>query len=569
MLVSTAFEVANLGALLPFLSALAAPEKVLQYPVGSYAAEIIGVTEPDELLLPLTILFCTTAILASFWRVLLVWSAARLSYSIGHDLAVDIYRRTLYQPYIVHTTRNTSEILSTVAKVKPATASLMALLNLISSALVVFFIAGALFLVDPVVTLFVALGLVLIYLIFTILTRRRLRLYGEQVASQQTHRLKAMQEGLGAIRDVLLNDDQPTYSRLFRAANLTLARARSRIIFLSQSPRFVVEGLGMVAIASIAYALSQQTGGFVAAIPLLGAFALGAQRMLPSLQQIYSAWATMRAGYASLDDVLALVRQPLSDEYAYSADTPLAFGKSIEFRGVHFAYDNSDRPVLQNVNLTIPKGATVGFVGATGSGKSTVVDLLMGLLDPTSGQILVDGTPLDKSNRRAWRRNIAHVPQAIFLIDDSLAQNIAFGVPPQSIDLDLVERVAKAAHISDLASAAPAGYASGTGERGVRLSGGQRQRIAIARALYKQASVLVFDEATSALDRVTEQGVMEEVQRHGRNMTVILVAHRVSTLRGCDHIFMLEAGQVSAVGTYDELIKGNQSFRRMASDGSG
>jgi ATP-binding cassette subfamily B protein len=402
-----------------------------------------------------------------------------------------------------------------------------------------------------------------------VLTRRRLRLYGEQVARQQTDRLKAMQEGLGAIRDVLLNGDQPAYSGIFRAANLKLARAQSRIVFLSQSPRFVVEGLGMIAIASVAYALSRQPGGFTAAIPLLGAFAMGAQRMLPSLQQIYSAWATMRAGNASLADVLAHVSQPLGEEYGSPAGPPLRFEKSIVFHDIHFAYGGSEGPVLENLNLTIPKGSTVGFVGATGSGKSTVVDLLMGLLEPKSGQILIDDVPLDSTNRRAWRRNIAHVPQAIFLADASLAQNIAFGVPRASIDLEGVARAAEAAQISDLAGASSAGYDSGVGERGIRLSGGQRQRIGIARALYKQASVLVFDEATSALDRATEQSVMEAVQGLGPDKTIILVAHRLSTLRGCDLIFMLEAGEVSAVGTYEELIKGSQSFRLLASDGAG
>jgi ABC-type multidrug transport system fused ATPase/permease subunit len=333
-------------------------------------------------------------------------------------------------------------------------------------------------------------------------------------------------------------------------------------VFASASPRYAMEALGMVLIAALAFGLSRTTSGLSSAIPALAALALGAQRLLPVLQQGYSAWATISGGQQSLAVTLDLLSQPLPPEALEPAPAPLPFKHSVQFSSVSFRYASGPW-VLNDVDLTIRRGMRVGFVGSTGSGKSTLLDLLMGLLPPTQGQLLVDGEALSGSRVRSWQRVIAHVPQSIFLADRSVAENIAFGVAPAAIDMERVRFAARQAQISEFIEARPEGYEAWVGERGIQLSGGQRQRIGIARALYKKASVLVFDEATSALDNATEQSVMDAIDGLDRELTILLIAHRLTTVRRCDVIVELEHGRMVGQGSYEEMLKSSSSFRNM------
>jgi ATP-binding cassette subfamily B protein len=353
--------------------------------------------------------------------------------------------------------------------------------------------------------------------------------------------VQAASEGLGGIRDVILDGTHHVFDERFGTVEAALRRAQASNAFFGAAPRFIVEALGIVLLAALTLLLSTRPGGLQNYLPVLGALALGAQRMVPLLQQIYAGWAAFMNQGASLGDLLAILKLPAPKSPHSGATAPLAFEREIALRGVAFRYPAADRHAVNDIELVIPRGARVGIVGKTGSGKSTLVDLLMGLLQPTQGVIEIDGRPLDDQSRRAWQKRIAHVPQAIFLSDGTIAENIAFGITATSVDPVRLRIAAQQAELADFIEGLPDGYETLVGERGVRLSGGQRQRIGIARALYKQADVLIFDEATSALDSKTESDVMKSIEALSSDLTIVIVAHRLSTLAFCSHIFDLAA----------------------------
>lgn len=568
MLVSALAEVVSLGAVLPFLTVLISPQQALNYPIISYFASMWGVSRADQLILSLAIAFAVIAFLAGVVRILLLWVSTKIAFAIGTDLSCEVYRRALCQPYEVHVAKNSSEVISDITnKVGAAVSALYQLLSLLSSTVLLVFIACALIAIDWRVAAITVVSFGTAYALITRASRQRLQQNSRRIVYEQTQVVKALQEGLGGIRDVLLDCTQNMYCDIYSRADKPLRRAQGGNIFIGQSPRYVIEMLGMILICSLAYALSLQVGGISTALPILGALALGAQRLLPALQQIYSAWASILGSYASLADIVEIIDLPLLEGKIQLAPIPLPFQSAIIFNNVSFNYAKDSPRILDSLNLIIPKGSRVGIVGATGSGKSTMLDLLMGFLAPTSGEVLVDGHPISGIYLKAWQRNIAHVPQSIYLADTTIAENIAFGVPAHLIDLKMVKGVAQRAQIADFIESGPNGYKAYVGERGIRLSGGQRQRIGIARALYKQASVLIFDEATSALDNRTERLLMESINDFDRTLTIISIAHRLTTVRHCDIIIEMENGRIISNGTYEQLLLCSPSFRSMAVQG--
>ena len=565
MLVSAFSEIVSLGAVLPFIGILTAPDRVFNHPIVLRIAETLGISSPDQMILPITITFIIAVMVAGSIRLLFLWASTRVISAFGSELSIDVYRRTLYQPFQVHVARNSSEVISSITvKIDGVIyGALSPLLILISSIVLIISITVFLIALDPMVAVLSIVGFGVSYGLIAFVSRKQLRSKSQLIGRQQTQIVKSLQEGLGGIRDVLLDGTQSVYCDTYRQADHPLRRAQGNNAFIGGSPRYIMESLGMVLVAALAYVLSRQVGGIAAALPVLGALALGAQRLLPALQQIYSAWASIVGSHASLADIIELLDQPLPAELMQPTPTPLLFQKDIQFKGVCFRYANGGPWVLDSFSLVITKGARVGFVGSTGSGKSTALDLLMKLLIPTEGELLVDDQPISGKRVRAWQQNIAHVPQSIYLADATIAENIAFGVPPATIDLDRVRQAARQAQIADFIESSPEGYQAYVGECGIRLSGGQRQRIGIARALYKQASVLVFDEATSALDNATEQSVMDAIEGLSSDLTILLIAHRLTTLRRCDTIVELEHGRVVAQGTYEQLLKVSPSFNKV------
>jgi ABC-type bacteriocin/lantibiotic exporter with double-glycine peptidase domain len=548
-------EVVSLGAVVPFIGILTQPEKVFAAPLLAGVVHALGITSGAELVLPLTIGFAVAALLAGGLRLLLLWVSIRLGNATGADLSIEVYRRTLYQPYCVHTARSSSEIISGITqKVGTATGVLISVVAVVTSAALFAAIMITLIAIDPMVAIVAAVSFGSAYGAIAWVTRRRLIHNSQCIAQGQTEVVKALQEGLGAIRDVLLDGTQKVYCDVYSKAILQLQRAGGENSYINQAPRYAMEALGMGLIAAFVLALSHRAGGVAAALPILGVLALGAQRLLPLMQQLYGNWSVVAGSHAALADVLALLDQPLSAQANQPEPEPLALRDSIRFDNVSFRYNSNVPWVLDGVNLTISKGSRIGIIGSTGSGKSTALDLLMCLLEPTQGQILVDGQPVSLAHERAWQRTVAHVPQSIFLADTTIAQNIAFGIPPDQIDLERVRRAAQQARIAEYIEGRPEGYGAIVGERGVRLSGGQRQRIGIARALYKQATVLIFDEATSALDNETEQAVMQAIEGLSDDLTILIIAHRLSTLRSCNVIVKLDCGRIVEQCTYAQIV---------------
>ena len=555
MLLTSFAEILSIGAVLPFLGVLTTPERIFELPAIQPIVETLNLTEPRQLLFPLTVAFGLAALIAGGMRLLLLWVSTRLSFASGADLSISMYRRTLYQSYATHCARNSSEVINGITGKSNIVihSIILPALIFISSSLMLIAILITLLIVEPVIALIAFGGFGLIYVGIIRLTRKKLLVDSECVARESTQVIKSLQEGLGGIRDVLLDGSQEEYCRIYRNADSQLRRAQGNSLFISSSPRYGMEALGMLLISALAYSLANQVDGISKAIPILGALALGAQRLLPVLQQAYGSWTQINSGKVSLKDTLKLLDQPLPD-YANHQPIRLQFRKNINLKCLGFRYGEMTPYVLKDINLTISKGSCIGFIGATGSGKSTLLDIIMGLLQPTSGLLEIDDQVITLANHRGWQAHIAHVPQAIFLADSTIAENIAFGIPKDQIDHSRVIQAAQQAQISESIESWPMQYQTFIGERGIRLSGGQRQRIGIARALYRQADVIIFDEATSALDNETEKAVMQAINNLSKELTVLIIAHRLTTLEGCTQIIELGEGVIKRIGSYQEIV---------------
>lgn len=551
-IVSAFAEILSLGAVVPFISIIFTPENIFSSSNFSIIFDYFGLVEKDDKILLLTISFVLISICAASLRMFLLWGNTRLAFAAGSDISNAVYERTLYQPYSVHISRNSSEVSSSLDyKVGYTVGVLLQLLTLISSSILLLAVIFALIVINPVITLVTIFGFFVFYGLISIFFKNKLSENSKIIASESTLVIKAVQEALGGIRDVLLDGMQPFYAAIYKQSESRLKRAMGNNIFISGSPRFIMEAVAISLISIVAYELSKQDGAIKTALPMLAAFTLGAQRLLPSVQQSYSSWAGIVSSYDAVLETVNFLDQPMPINSLDDHRT-INFDKKIEFKNVSFKYENGAENILNNVNLKFLKGSKIGIVGISGSGKSTLIDLLMGLIDPSAGQLLVDDVTISTNNKRAWQNLIAHVPQSIYLADATLAENIAFGVPVSQIDLEKVRDAAKHAKISDFIESSDFGYSTKVGERGVKLSGGQRQRIGIARALYKNASILIFDEATSALDNLTEEEVMESINLLGGNLTIIIVAHRLSTIRKCDLIVELTHEKIVVRGNYDE-----------------
>lgn len=555
MIIVSLAEIISIGAVLPFLAVLTDPKHIFSLPSLQPILVLLDIQSSKSLLLWLTVCFATGAFMAGLMRLIFLRASLRLSFAAGADLGYQIYRKTLYQPYSIHVSRNTSEVIDGITNKTSLVTDgvIMPALYVVSSVIMLFVILTTLISVAPEITLSAFLGFGIIYLVIMRITRYQLQENSKLMASESPKVIKNLQEGLGGIRDVLIDGSQEIYCDSYKKSESLLRKAYASSSFISISPRYAMEALGMVLIAVFAYFLAGSSSGISGAIPILGLLALSAQRLLPIMQQAYGSWSTLRRNQYSLIDTLNFLDQDIPDYADKDAVSPLSFKQGIVLNHVSYRYGIDMPMILNDLSLVIPKGAQVGFIGATGGGKSTLLDVVMGLLSPTSGSLQIDDVVITPDNLRSWQFHIAHVPQSIFLADTSIAENIAYGIPFESIDMARVEEAAQIAQILPVIEELPNKFKTLVGERGVRLSGGQRQRIGLARAIYKRSAVIILDEATSALDTLTEAAVMEAIELYGKDLTVLIIAHRTSTLRNCSMVVELDQGKIKRVGTYDEI----------------
>jgi len=552
--VTSIIEIISIASSIPFITALTEPDKVFNHSILHPIFERFGYTSSSDIILPLTVLFTIAIITATIMRLILLQVNTKLAFNTGINISIDIYDKVLEQPYIFHTTKNSSDVINLIyTKVSEVIFYIiMPSIILITSAIMSLIVASLLLYFIPLSVIWIILMFVASYVLIIKLIKQRLKVNSHIIANESTQIVKIIQEGLGGIRDILIDRTQENFTISYKNSVKNLRKAQSQNQIFAALPKSILEGIGLLFVAFFAYYFSVHNNENISVIPILAGIVLSIQRLLPLMQQMFHAWSQMQSTQASLKDVIEYLNLKVLDDMP-QGDKIIHFNKDIKIEKLSFQYSLNGPKVIKSIDLNIKKGSKIGFIGTTGSGKSTLLDILMGLLEPVKGKIFIDDKELNFSNIHSWQSLIAHVPQSIYLIDSSISENIAFGIKKEDIDQGLVIESAKKAQINKVIKEMPEGYSTIVGERGVQLSGGQRQRLGIARALYKKAQVIILDEATSALDSTTEEAVMDVFESLGKEVTLLIIAHRLTTLKNCTSIVELRDGQTSRIIKYEDI----------------
>ena len=571
LLVMAFLDMLGVASIMPFMAVLMNPEIIQTNNILNTAFQflgVIGIKNHEQFLFALGIIVLFLLFLSLTFKALTTYALLRFTYMREYSLSTRLVKRYLYQPYYWFLNQNSADlgktILSEVDRV--VSGGLNTMMNLIAQTLVASAILMLLIFVDSKLALIVVFTLGSAYGLIYKFSRSILKRTGKERLDANQWRFTTVSEAFGAVKEIKVGGLEKAYTQRFSdpAKNYALSQLSSQIVI--ELPRFALEGVAFGGLLLITLYLMTQSDSLINVVPIISLYAFAGYRLMPAMQQIYNCVSGLRFVSPSLnfmyDELKNLQIIELNEDH-----NTLIFDKNITLNNINYHYPNASRTALKNINFKIPVRTTVGIVGATGGGNTTTVDIIMGLLEPQQGTLKVDGKVINKDNRRAWQRSIGYVPQQIYLADDTIAANIAFGIDPKYINQKTVEYVAKIANLHEFVkNELPQQYQTTVGERGVRLSGGQRQRIGIARALYHKPKVLILDEATSALDNLTERTVMEAVNNLGDSMTIILIAHRLSTVRKCDNILLLQNGELKEQGTYEKLMQENDSFRETASN---
>lgn len=560
-------EVIGIASITPFLALVSNPEAVTENSFLVRLNDLLGFSTPNQFLIFLGVAALAVLTLSNAYTAFTTFHLTRFSYMRGYTLSRRLLIRYLAQPYTFFLGRNTAHLgtnlLTEVQQV--VTGVIVPGVRMLSKAVVTLFIVGLLFVVDPILALTVTASLGAIYGGLITASRRKLQKIGKVRVAANQKRFKVAGEALSGIKDLKLLGREGLFVEQFSVSARRYASTQATGQVISNLPRYALETIAFGGIVLIVIYLLARGQGIGQALPVVGLYAFSAYRLMPALQQVFVGVTTVRFNVAALDLLYGDLQGPDPDVKPDRRSLEaLPFQQGLEVRDVTLAYPETLRPAVHDLSFYVQAKTSVAFVGHTGSGKTTTVDIILGLLEPQRGTLLVDGVPLTEANLTRWQKSLGYVPQHIYLADDTITHNIAFGIPEGDLDRGAVERAARIAHLHNFIQDLPLGYDTVVGERGVRLSGGQRQRIGIARALYHDPDILVLDEATSALDGITEESVFAAVEELARSKTVVMIAHRLSTVRGCDQIYLLDKGAVVAQGTYDELLATNATFRAMA-----
>jgi ATP-binding cassette, subfamily B, bacterial PglK len=569
LILLTAFiDTVGVASILPFVAVLANPQLVetniflnTLYQLSSN----FGVLNVNQFLILLGGIFFLFLIFNLTIRALSQYMLTRFTLTCEYTIGMRLIEGYLHQPYIWFLKRNSSDlsknILSEVNEIIYDT--IVPTLNIIAQGTLILALLVLLFFIDITLALIIGLVFAISYAIIFYFLRKVLSRIGLERLKANQDRFTSLSEAFGSIKDVKISGLEKNFINRFSEPALVYANNQSLAQIINLLPRFFFEGLAFGSIILLILFLMARGGDFQAIIPIVALYAFVGYRLLPAFQQVYGSITQLRFSGSALDSLY----EDLKNLVPYNSPKTgqILITKSITLRDIHFYYPNNKYPSLKNINLTIPALSKVGIVGATGSGKTTLVDIILGLLEPTEGTLCADEKIINIQNKRAWQKNIGYVPQEIYLKDSSIALNIAFGLESKSINQSALEQAVKIANLHDfILKELPQQYDTIVGERGNKLSGGQRQRIGIARALYHKPQVLILDEATSALDNFTEKEVMRAIKNLDKDITIIIVAHRLSTVKSCDTIFLLDEGTLKAQGTYEELLLRNRDFQKIS-----
>lgn len=559
MLFTALLDTIGVASIVPFIAVLSNPEVIQTNSILNTMFQILiifGVKNNQQFLFTLGVLVFILLITSLFFRAFTTYKQHKFAHMNEYSISKRLVEGYLRQPYTWFLNNHSADlgktILSEVEKIIGG--GIKPMMELISKTTITIALLTLLFLTDPKLTMIVALSLGVTYGLIFYIVRKYLKKIGKERLKKNQLRFMAISEAFGAVKEIKFGNLEETYIERFSEPSKIMAHNQLWAVTIASIPRFILEAVAFGGILLTILYLMLQTGNFNGALPIITLYVFAGYRLIPALQAIYASLTALTFVGPSLDKLIEDIKnfKPFNKNQDQNI---VSFNERVVLKNVHYSYPNTSKTALNDISLNIPEKTIVGLIGSTGSGKTTMVDIILGLLEAHKGTLEVDGQIITKHNSRSWQRSIGYVPQHIYLADENISANIAFGVSSKDINQEDVEKASKIANLHDFViNELPEKYQTTIGERGVRLSGGQRQRIGIARALYHSPKLLILDEATSALDNTTEQAVMDAINNLRKDITIILIAHRLNTVKNCDIVFKIEKGQIVEQGTFDKLI---------------